>query len=138
MDPKNVGPVDTQLQLQAAGAVTASANGTALDLGAGWAPAAGGVPMLAILPFTALKRSAGNETYAFKLQDSPDNSTWTDAGANRATADDGYAADGTTGLLAVGGFIRNRYVRLVMTLAGTAPTITLGQVCLQPQVNCLC
>jgi hypothetical protein len=135
MDPKVIGPQDTQLLLAAAATVTASGNGTAIDLGAGFAPGAGGIPMQAIIEASATKLSAANETYSFKLQDSVDNATWIDRSPPVTAANEGITVDGTGGTILVGAFIRQRYVRLVETLGGTAPSVVLSDIYLQPQVN---
>jgi hypothetical protein len=117
--------VDDQLLLQAAGTLTATGNGTALDLGAGFAPAGGKAFQVAI-DATARDFTTGDETYKFKVQDSPDDATYTDR-----TPD--------TSLLAVGsivlqGALHNRYVRLVRTLGGTTPSVTIKAVYLDPLV----
>jgi hypothetical protein len=135
MDPKAIGPQDTQLLLAAGATVTASGNGTALDLGAGFAPGGGGIPMQAIIEASATKLSAANETYSFKLQDSVDNSTWIDRSPPVTAANEGITVDGTGGTILVGAFIRQRYVRLVETLGGTSPSVVLSDIYLQPQVN---
>ena len=135
MDPKVIGPQDSQLLLNPAGVITTSGNGVSLDLGNGFAPGGGGIPMQAVIEAGAIKLTAGNESYGFKLQDAPDNATWTDRSPNVTTATEGLLVDGGGGSILVGGFIRQRYVRLVTTIAGTAPTITLSDIYLQPQVN---
>jgi hypothetical protein len=127
---------DAQLKLLAGQVLAASANGAGLDITGGvggWNPAEGGAPMQCRIPVSTIKTSAGNETYQFKLQDSPDNATWTDISANRAASD--YSAlttNGQEGSIYVGGFVRQAYVRLVATLGGTAPSITVGDCYLQP------
>lgn len=122
-------PQDEQLVLQAAGTLTTTGNGAALDLGAGFAPGGGGQPMQAIVPVTALTTGgAAPESYKFKLQDSADNVTYRDASPEITLA---AQADKTTHVL--GAFVRARYVRLARTVAGTAPSITLGKCYLNPQ-----
>jgi hypothetical protein len=135
MDPKVIGPQDAQLLLNAAATVTASGNGAALDLGAGFGPAAGGIPMQAVIEASATKLSAANETYSFKIQDSVDAATWIDRSPAVTAANEGITVDGTGGSILVGAFIRQRYVRLVSTLGGTAPSMALSDIYLQPQVN---
>lgn len=118
--------VDIQLNILAAAVIAASANGIGLDLGVNFAPDAGGQPVQGIVNITAIKTSATNETYTFTLQDSPDNATWT----NRSPATVATAVGG----LVVSGFIEQRYVRLSVVLAGTAPTITVLDCYLNPLV----
>ena len=91
--------------------------------------------MQAVIEASATKLTAGNETYTFALQDSPDNATWTNRSASVTSLGEGIATDGGGGTILVGGFIRQRFVRLATTIAGTAPTITLSDIYLQPQVN---
>jgi hypothetical protein len=124
-------------QLLAGATQTASTNGAAanagtLNGGGTWNPA--GTLMLVTIPITTLKRSAGNETYAFKVQDSPDGSTWTDRSVNRLASDDGGPnTDGAAGTLVIPCNIKNpANVRLVSTLAGTSPSITFTAVALAP------
>jgi hypothetical protein len=118
--------VDVQLILMAAATLTASANGNTLDLGNGYAPEAGGQPVQAVVQVSAVKTSATNETYVFTLQDSPDGATW----RNRSPSESLLA----TGGFLLSGFIENRYVRVIATLGGTAPSITFGDVYLNPIV----
>jgi hypothetical protein len=123
-DPTIPGIQDVQLRLQASVTKTASFNSTALDLGSGFAPKGGGQPMQGIVPVTALDTTSGDETYAFKLQESDDNSTFTDmTPAVSATA---------VSTVACKGFVTKRYVRLVLTAAGTTPSITYGDAFLNP------
>src|SRR4051812_48541643 len=98
------GVLDAQLLLQAAGSLTATGNGTALDLGSGFAPE-GGLPVQAAIDASVVDRTTGDETYKVKLQDSPDDSTYTDR-----TPDTSILAAGQTVLQ---GMIHARYVRLV-------------------------
>jgi hypothetical protein len=131
MDPQIMGPVDSQLALQAAVTKTASFNSAALDMGSGWAPGGGGVPMQAIVNYSAGDFTTGDESYTFKVQDSPDNSAWTDR-SPAVVAPVTVAAP--SGVISVGAFIQQRYVRLVATLGGTTPSITYSAN-LQPFVN---
>lgn len=147
MDPFVIGPQDSQLVLLAAATISATANEASLDLANGstvtpnFAPGDGGIPMQIFMPITSVKLTAGNETYAFKVQDSPDNATWTDRSPTwgnptfAAPTDSFPAVDGAGGLIVSGAFIRARYVRIVATLGGTAPSIVLGNVYLQPSTN---
>lgn len=115
---------DELLLLQAAGTFTATGNGAALDLGAAFAPGGGGLPCQCAVQVTAIDTTDGNETYKFKLQDSPDNAAWTDRTPDTAAT--------AVGACVVQGFIVQRYVRLVRTLAGTTPSITIGNAYLNP------
>lgn len=135
--PRFTGTIDAQLQLFAGGVVAASANEPALDLGSGYAPNGPGQPMTAVIPFTTIKLSAGNETYSFKIQDSPDGATnWVDRSAARLASDDSIATtDGQSGEIALPCCTINEFVRLVITLGGTSPSITLGACYLSPITN---
>lgn len=127
MDPIIPSQNDANLKLLAAVTLTATANGAALDLGQGYAPNLGGEPMQAVGIITSVKTSATNETYAFKVQDSPDNSTWTDRSPSVLVT--------AAGALQVSCAITQRYVRLVYTLGGTAPSIVMGNIYLNPFTN---
>lgn len=115
---------------------TASGNGTGVDITAGvggFNPGEGGVPVQAAIPVVSIDHTTGDETYQFKLQDSPDNSTWTDISANRLFSDySGPNVTGATGTVYVGGFVRQQYVRIVATLGGTTPILNHGDIFLQP------
>lgn len=134
LDPQVIGPMDLNLRLITAGALTANTNGAAINLGTGFAPPAGGVPMLGIFPFSALDRVSGDETYTIAIQDSPDGSSWTTR-ATTTTAAEGFTTTGATGVILLGAFIRANYVRATLTVAGTTPSITFGDCFLQPKVN---
>lgn len=125
MDPQIPSMNDELLKTLAAGVITATTTGTAIDLGAGVTFPLGGMPMNAPLVATAVKTSAGDETYVYTVQDSPDNVTFT----TRGTAT--IAAAGTQ-LLGV--FVQQRYVRAVLTLGGTAPSITIADTYINPIV----
>src|SRR5437868_6163353 len=116
-DPQIVGPLDVSMMLAAQGTYAANQNFAGLDLGAGFVPAGGGVPMQAIVSIASLKRSVGDEVYTFKVQDSPDNATWTDRSAGRTNVDEGLTVHNGGGVFGVGAAIRNRYVRLAYTIA---------------------
>lgn len=125
MDAILPGVQDKQLLLKATAALSASGTGTAVDLGAGFAPGGGGLPLRAIVPVTVIDTVHG--TYTFTLQDSPDNSTFTARSpAVPATA---------VGAIEASGFVQQRYVRLIWTLAAVAggpPAITVGNCYLNP------
>lgn len=128
---------DTQLLLSAANSnVTTTANGTGVDITGGvggFSPGEGGVPVQAAIPIVSIDHTTGDETYSWKLQDSPDNSSWTDISPARLASD--YSGPNTTGAggtVYVGGFLRQKYVRIVETLGGTTPILNRGGIYLQP------
>lgn len=120
-DPAAIGVQDSQLALQASVTKTATFNSTAIDLGSGFAPAGGGWPMQGIVDYSAGDFTTGDETYTYKLQDSPDNSTFTDISPGVVAP---VTVAAPAGQVTVGAFVKQRYVRLVLTAAGTTPSIT--------------
>ena len=69
--------------------------------------------------------SPTSKTVNYKLQDSPDNSTWADYGSAGTT----ITADDTDGELDLDLNGADRYVRVVVTVAfvgGTSPTVPVG------------
>lgn len=110
-------PIDAALELQASVTKTASFNGAALNLGDGYAPGGLGAIVAAVIDVTAIDTTSGNETYAFKLQQSADGSTnWTDIGPSvSATA---------VGVIIAKGIVTTENIRLVLTAGGTTPSIT--------------
>lgn len=128
-DPQILGPMDTAMPLQAAAVTkTASFNSAGLDLGSGYAPGANGQPCQAAIPISALDFTTGDETYSFKLQDSPDDSTYTDIGAAVSALSANVGSS-----IVLNGTIKQRYVRLALTEAGTTPSLTYGPVYLRPR-----
>jgi hypothetical protein len=121
------GVQDSQLLLAAAVALSATGTGTAIDLGSGFAPGGGGLPLRGIVPITAIDTVHG--TYTFTLQDSPDNATWRNVSP---------AAPATlVGAIEASGFVQQRYVGLIWTFAAVAggpPAITIGDSYLNPLV----
>lgn len=120
--------VDVDLALKTAGAITASTNGTIIDLGDGM------VDQIAVVDLTAITTGgATNESYNIAIEGSntADMTTGAVALASKNFGD-GIApmdADLTTlGRYAIpfrneeGGVIY-RYIRLTTTIAGTAPSI---------------
>ncbi|MCH8172479.1 MAG: hypothetical protein IIA70_04130 [Proteobacteria bacterium] len=65
--------------------------------------------------------TTGDEAYTPKLQDSPDNSVWTDVAA--ADLDGSFSDLRTTEVQRVGYKGMERWIRGVLTLAGTTPII---------------
>lgn len=120
-DPAIIGPQDANLLLQVSATKTASFNSTGIDLGSGFAPAGGGFPMQGIVDYSAGDFATGDEAYTFKIQDSPDNSAWTDRSPGVVAP---VTVAAPAGAITIGAFIQQRYVRLVATLGGTTPSIT--------------
>src|SRR4051794_10222595 len=106
-------PQDTALLLQDTTTKTASYNTPGLDLGAGFSPGGLGKPVAAVVNITAIDHGNSNETYAFTLEESSDNVTFTAAGASSSTI--------VTGAIAVRGWLTKRYVRLALVIGGTTP-----------------
>ena len=115
---------DSQLSLQAAVTKTASFNSAVLDLGDGFAPGGGGMPVKGVVPVAAVDTTDTDETYSLKLEESSDNATF--------SAITPAVAVTAAGLYEAKGFLSQRYVRLVMTAAGTTPSITYGAAYLDP------
>lgn len=110
------GPIDNQTRLESSATKTATFNGTALDLGSGFAPSNAGQRFSAVVKSSALDLTDLNETYTFKVQESSDNSAWTDASPAVAMT--------AAGTVAIPAFISKRYVRVVLTAGGTTPSVT--------------
>src|SRR3989442_11893992 len=121
MSKRQFGMTDAQLGRQA-GAVTktASFNGAALDLGAGYAPVPS-QPVQFSVPVSAADFTSTDETYKLELEESADNSTWTKAGAAVSV----LAGDVGAAVI-VEGLVATRYVRYALTIGGTTPSITYG------------
>jgi hypothetical protein len=115
-DPIIPTPQDTQLVLQDTVTKTASFTSAGKDLGSGYAPGGLGQPVAAVVNVTALDTADGNEAYTFALHESDDNVSYAAAGATAEAL--------AVGTVAVKARIKSRYVRLVLTAAGTTPSIT--------------
>ena len=109
-------PQDAALLMQATTTKTANYNTTGLDLGAGFSPGGLGQPAAAVVNVTSRDTTSGNETYAFTLEESDDNSTFTPAGASTSVT--------ANGAIAVRGWITKQYARLTLVVGGTTPSIT--------------
>lgn len=109
-------PQDAALLMQDTTTKTSSYQTPGLDLGSGFAPGGLGKPMAAIVNVTALDLTDGNETYTLVLQESSDNSTFTNVGVTTTVT--------AVGVTAVKGWVTKRYVRLSATTVGTTPSIT--------------
>jgi hypothetical protein len=116
-------PVDEQGRLETAATKTANFNGTAKNLGTGFAPGGIGQPFAAFVKPTAADRTSSDETYSFTLQESTDGgTTWQDCGP--AVSIDVAGTVATLSTIAVPGFVSFPDVRLKLTVAGTTPSIT--------------
>ena len=82
----------------------------------GYAPGGPGQRVSALVAVVTRDVADGNETYTFTLQESSDNSSFAACGAACAIA--------ATGVTIVKGVVTKRYVRLVLIVAGTTPSIT--------------
>lgn len=93
---------------------TAAANGTGVDT-------KGFNSAKAVISAGDIDLADADETYAFKIQDSPDNSAWADVSGATATvtADNDVKQIRIDGL----GISVDRYVRIVLTTGGTTPSI---------------
>jgi len=112
------GPYDAQMLLEDAAGVTKTADydGASLDLGSGYAPGGIGQPMAAVVDLSDLDLASSDETYAFTLQESDDDGTFTDCGPAVEVAG--------TGAVSVPGFVSKRYVRCQLDVSGTTPSAT--------------
>ena len=115
MTPTIPTPQDSRLLMQDTVTKTASYNTPALDLGAGYAPGGPGQGVSAVLAVVSRDISSGDETYGFVLQESPDNVTFSPAGAAASVT--------AAGVMLARGVIRTRFVRLALSVAGTTPSI---------------
>lgn len=108
---------------------TASANGTGVDT-------KGYNSAMAVINAGDIDTASTDETYAFKIQDSADNSTFADVTGLTTTV----TADNDVKLIRIAGLGLNirRYVRVVATLGGTTPSwpgsalILLGNAYTEP------
>lgn len=119
----------TRRTLIAPEVITSTETGTGVDLN--------GLGIMGNASFGVQIGVAGGTgaTCIVKLQDSPDNSVWTDvAGAVHATYDEDD--DATTAEIGVQCRKLDRYVRAVATLAGTSPSYAIAvDLAFQTQVN---
>ena len=106
----------TPVTIQTSVTRTASGPGAAYDHGAAFSPDPPGRAVMAVVDVTALDLADGNETYSFVLQDSPDNASFSACSAAVAAT--------AVGTVKVGGWAKQRYVRLAAVLAGTTPSVT--------------
>lgn len=110
-------PQDESQLLQDTVTKTASFDSAGLDLGSGFAPGGRGMQVAAVIDVSAIDRTTGDETYTFVLEESSDNATFAAIGV-------ASAALTATGIVAIDGIVRKRYVRIALTAGGTTPSIT--------------
>ncbi len=112
------GPYDAQMLMEDAAGVTKTAdyNGASKDLGSGYAPGGIGQPAAAVVQVSALDFTTTDETYAFVVEESNDDSTFTAAGPIISVT--------ATGATSVPCFLSKRYVRLKLDVGGTTPSLT--------------
>jgi len=105
------GVVDEQLKIAEGVTLTASSNlASLLNLGSAYAPESG-KSFQACVDISAIT-TTGDNTYTFRVEDSPDGSTWT-----KRTPDVAATATGTVYLQ---GALHANQLRIVMTKGGTA------------------
>ncbi|HUX17293.1 MAG TPA: hypothetical protein VMW52_12530 [Phycisphaerae bacterium] len=109
------GPLDANLQLMDEATKEGTGASDVVDLGENFAPSPA-QPLAVEMNVTALDTVTGNETYSVKLQESYDNSNWSDTGLQLSVT--------ATGLIHKVVGVSRRYLRLYLTLAGTTPSIT--------------
>jgi len=131
-----------------AGTQTASFNSTAYDMGGVTeqppfplnAPVGGWVAMV-VIPITSYKTTAGNEEYQISVQDSPDNGASAPTGAWRNWSRTAILGANDTESPAVPGFIAipiqlvNEWLRIAVTISGTAPQIVFGTPYVMTRIN---
>lgn len=110
------GPQDSNLAIQASVTKTADFNGAGLDLGEGFDPGGVGKVFAAVIDVTAIDFTSSDETYAFHLEESDDDATYVDAGVP-VDVDE-------VGVHVAKGIVTKRYVRLVLDVDGSTPSIT--------------
>jgi hypothetical protein len=131
---------DAQLIVQAAATLAANTTSAAFDLTFGallvsgsYAPGAGGAAFELVIPITSYNFGTGDETYSFQVQSSPDGATWTNQ--SRAATVAGDSIPSTGGIIQILFASTVKFVRLVLTVAGTAPSIVLQDCYLSPSTN---
>ena len=123
------GPPDAELELQAEVTKTADFDGAWVDLGEGYEPGGLGQAAAAVVNVTAADRANSDETYAFLLEQAdPDAAGVADAATavqcSVPVSVEVSGATATLGMVLVKSFITKRFVRLVLDVAGTTPSIT--------------
>ena len=115
-------PQDENLRMESVITKTASFVGTALDLGNGFKGGGVGKAAAAVVNISAGDFTTGDESYAFTLEESADNSTWTAAGP--AVSPDTATPNLVAKAISVPGFVSQRYVRVHAVFCGTTPSVT--------------
>jgi hypothetical protein len=134
--------------LGVAGAQTASFDSTAYDMGGVTEqppfplnPPMGAWVAMLVIPITSYKTSAGNEEYQITVQDSPDNGSGAPTGAWRNWSRTAILGENATETPAQPGFVAipllavNEWLRIAVTISGTAPTITFGTPYVMTRLN---
>jgi hypothetical protein len=113
------GPLDSELKLYDAQTLTGNTRSTEIDLGGENFRPHPALPIGVVLNVQAIKTIAGNEAYAFKVQ-------------QRRTTSDGYEDTGLTiTVSAVGNLhkivgVDKPLISLLPVIGGTSPSITLS------------
>jgi hypothetical protein len=141
---RRTAPTDINLRILAATTLAASGRSSIYDMAQGnpgaWPdtfPAdGGGWTMKVILAVTSMKISAGNETYSFVVQTSPDGVNWTNA-SRTVNLGTGTVTDTITppDSITLDFASRSQFVQLVYTLAGTSPSMIVGDCFVCPYTN---
>ena len=124
-DGKSGGPIDTDLTFSDDVDLSASASSTVLDLGENFAPVPYQVANV-LIDVTAIKTSAGTETYHAKVWESADQQSWTETGV--------YITLEAIGQISKPVGLTKRYVKIGWQLSeGDSPAIT-GTAVLTPKM----
>lgn len=107
--------LDELLRLDNSATRTTNTNGTARNLGGTYGGS--GKPMNAVVRYSAADRADTNETYAFVVQESVDNSTW-------VTITPSVTVTGAAGTVSIPAVITGPFVRVNLAVGGTTPSIT--------------
>jgi len=137
------GPLDAALKITPAATKTAAFDSDAFDFSQGASAfsgdfplSGGGIAMQAIIPITSFNVASTDETYTFKVQTSVDGlSGWQTC--SRAASVGAVAANPTDtlaqpGLLFLEFAVVEKFYRLDLTVAGTAPSIIFGDCYFNP------
>lgn len=98
---------------------TADANGTGIDT-------QGYTEAVMLVTAGAIDTASADETYVVELEESDDNSTWTDVSDHDVT----ITADNEVDMVRIKGLnvTRKRYLRAVLNVGGTTPSFAGGVV----------
>lgn len=111
------GPLDSEQQFLDEATRTGNVASDVIDQGANFKPEPS-MPVRVVFNTTAIKTSAGNEAYQFKVQESFDGVNYVDTGLAVTLTEVGNVEK------IVG--ISRRYLRLLPVITGTLPSITLS------------